>query len=133
MRHFLISRCIHTPNLKFLPQIILEICSGHDYSKDLVRGQGQSDPKMVRETPSSQDASTHKIWNSYLKEYRRYAPGTKRDGGTDIVMTIKTKSQVRVKVTVTRKFYGTLCHPKMYPHTKFMIPTSKNIGDMHRT
>ena len=26
-----------------------------------------------------------------------------------------------------------LRHPKMHPHTKFGIPTSKNIGDMHRT
>ena len=34
-------------------------------------------------TPSSQHASTHQIWNSYLKEYRRYAPDTKRDGRTD--------------------------------------------------
>ena len=38
---------------------------------------------MVRDTLSSQDASTHQIWNSYLKEYRRYAPDTKRDGHTD--------------------------------------------------
>ena len=45
--------------------------------------------------------------------------------------TIKTKSEV--KVTVTRKWYATLCNPKMHPHTKFGIPTSKNIGDMHRT
>ena len=36
-------------------------------------------------------------------------------------------------VTVTRKWYATLCHSKMHPHTKFGIPTSKNIGDMHRT
>ena len=55
------------------------------------------------------------------------------DGRTDIVITIKTKSEVKVKVTVTRKWYATLRHPKMYPHTKFGIPTSKNIGDMHRT
>ena len=48
-------------------------------------------------------------------------------------ITIKTKSEVKVKVTVTRKWYGTLRHPKMHPHTKFGIPTSKNIGDMHRT
>ena len=34
---------------------------------------------------------------------------------------------------MTRKWYATLCHPKMYPHTKFGIPTSKNIGDMDRT
>ena len=49
---------------------------------------------MVRDTPPSQDAATHQIWNSYLKEYRRYAPDTKRDGRTDIVFTIKTKSEV---------------------------------------
>ena len=27
----------------------------------------------------------------------------------------------------------TLRHPKMHPHTKFGIPTSKNIGDMDQT
>ena len=54
--------------------------------------------------------------------------------GTDgHFITIKTKSEVKVKVTVTRKWYATLPHPKMHPHTKFGIPTSKNIGDMHRT
>ena len=55
------------------------------------------------------------------------------DGRTDIVITIKTKSEVKVKVTVTGKWYATLRHPKMHPHTKFGIPTSKNIGDMHWT
>ena len=86
---------------------------------------------MVCDTPPSQDASTHQIWNSYLKEYRRYAPDTKGDGRTDIVITIKTKSEV--KVIVTQKWYVTLRHPKMHPHTKFGIPISKNIGDMHQT
>ena len=43
---------------------------------------------MVRDTPPSQDApskdaSTHQIWNSYLKEYRTYEPDTKRVGRTD--------------------------------------------------
>ena len=47
-------------------------------------------------------------------------------------ITLKTKSEVKVKVTVTRKWYAILRHPKMHPHTKFGIPTSKNIGDMHR-
>ena len=55
------------------------------------------------------------------------------DRRTDIVITIKTKSEVKVKVTVTRKWYAKLGHPKMHPHTKLGIPTSKNIGDMHRT
>ena len=34
---------------------------------------------------------------------------------------------------MTQKWYATLRHPKMHPHTKFGIPTSKNIGDMHLT
>ena len=60
--------------MRLLAQIILEICSGHDYSKNKVRGQGHSDPNMVYDTPPFQDAYTQQIWNSYLKEYRRYAP-----------------------------------------------------------
>ena len=36
-------------------------------------------------------------------------------------------------VTVTQKWYATHCHPKMHSHTKFGIPTPKNIGDMDRT
>ena len=39
-------------------------------------------PKMVGDTPPSKNASTHLIWNSYLKEYRRYGPDTKA-GRTD--------------------------------------------------
>ena len=49
------------------------------------------------------------------------------------MIILKTRSEVKVKVTVTRKWYATHRHPKMHPHTKFGIPTSKNIGDMHRT
>ena len=88
----------------------------------MVRGQGHSDQKMVNGTPLTQDASTHQIWNSYLKEYERYAPDT---------IILITMSEV--KVTVTRKWYVTLRHPKMHLHTKFGIPNSKNIGDMHQT
>ena len=47
------------------------------------------------------------------------------------MIILKTRSEV--KVTMTRKWYATLRHLKMYPHTKFGISTSKNIGDMHRT
>ena len=68
---------------------------------------------------------SHTIWNSYLKEYRRYAP--------DSMSNIESRSEVKIKVTVTRKWYATLRHPKMQPHIKSGIPTSKNIGDMHRT
>ena len=63
-----------------------------DYSKKSVRGQGQSDLKMVFDTPPSHDASTHQIWNSYLKEYKRYA-----------LYTIILKTRSEAKVTVTRK------------------------------
>ena len=55
---------------------------------------------MVRDTPPSQDASTHKIWSSYLKEYRRYALDTKGYRRTDIVIIIKTKSEVKVPLCV---------------------------------
>ena len=77
---------------------------------------------MVRDTLSSQDASTYQIWDSYLKQYKRYGPDT---------IILKTRSEVNV--TVTRKWYMTLCFAKMHPHTKFGIPNSKNIRDMLRT
>ena len=64
-----------------------------------------------------------------IGDMHRTPSGTDRQ--TDIVIIIKTKSEV--KVTVARKWYATLRHPKMHLHTKFGIPTSKNIGDMHRT
>ena len=74
---------------------------------------------MICDTPPSQDVSTHKIWNSYLKEYRRYAP--------DSMQFLETRSEVKSKVTVTQLWYATLRHPKMHPHTKFEIPTSNNM------
>ena len=43
---------------------------------------------MVRNILPSQNASTHQIWNSYLKECRRYARDKKRDGWTDSAITI---------------------------------------------
>ena len=76
---------------------------------------------MVRDTPPSQDVSTHQIWNSYLKEYRRYAP--------DSMQFLETRSEVKFKVTVTQLWYAPFCHPKMHPHTKFEIPTSNYIRD----
>ena len=74
---------------------------------------------MVCVNPSSQDAFTHQIWNSYLKEYRRYAP--------DSMQFLETRSEVMFKVTSTQSWYATLLHPKMHPHTKFEIPTSNNM------
>ena len=43
---------------------------------------------------------------------------------------LKPRPEVKVKVTVTRKSYTTLYHPKMHPHTQFVIPISNNIRDM---
>ena len=75
---------------------------------------------MIYDTLSSQYAFTHQIWNSYLKEYRRYA--------AEKIPFLETRSEVRVKVT--QLWYATLPYLKMHPHTKFEIPTSNNIRDM---
>ena len=81
--------------------------------------------KMVCDTPPSQEAFTHQLWNSILIEYRRYAP--------DSMQFLQTRSEVKFKVTVTQLWYATLRHSKTHPHTKFEIPTSNNIRDMLRT
>ena len=52
---------------------------------------------MVLDTWSSQDAFTHQIWNSYLKENKRYAPDTMqfletRSGQGDPIMVSDTSS-----------------------------------------
>ena len=44
---------------------------------------------MARDTSPSQDASTHQILDSYLKEFRRYTTDTRgTDEGTDSAITI---------------------------------------------
>ena len=53
---------------------------------------------MVCDILPSQDASTHLIWNSYLIEYRSFAP--------DLMPILETKS--KVKVTVTGKWKVTI-------------------------
>ena len=77
------------------------------YYKNYARGQGHSDPKMVHDTPPYQDASTHQIWNSYLKEYRRYAPDMKRDGWTVRLLYASQRSSQRsfggIKNEIERK------------------------------
>ena len=80
---------------------------------------------MVCDTPPSQDASTHQIWNSYLKEYRRFVP--------DSMRVLETRSEVKIKVTVTQISFATRRHPMIHPHTKFGIPTSNYTSDMLQT
>ena len=85
------------------------------------QGQGQSDPKKVCDTLTPQDASTHKIWNFYLKYCRRYATDT-------IILEMRSY----VKVTVTQNENEILSNPMILPHTKKWFLT-KNVGDMLRT
>ena len=80
---------------------------------------------MICDTPSSQYAFTQQIWISFLKEYRNYAP--------DSIQFLETRSEVKLKVTVTQLWYATISYLKMHPHTKFEIPTFNDIRDMLRT
>ena len=79
---------------------------------------------MVCGTLSSQDAFTHQIWNSYLKENGRYA--------LDSMQFLEIRSEDKFKVIVTELWYATLCHPKMHSHTKFEILTSNSVRDVLR-
>ena len=88
---------------------------------------------MVCDILPSQDASTHLIWSSYLKEYRSFAPG--------LMPILETRP--KVKVTVTGKWNVTIRHFKMHSHTKlpskvhlhnkFGIPTLKNVREVFQT
>ena len=86
---------------------------------------------MVRDTPSSQDASTHQIWNSYLKEYRRYAPDTKRDGRTDgrtVRLLYASQSSfggIKTFIFIIGKRYS-LQMPGILKISFCRIPTSRN-------
>ena len=82
-------------------------------------------PKMVCTSLPSQEESSPQIWDSYIKKYRRYAP--------DSMQFLKTRSEVKFKVTVTQLWYTALRHLKMHPHTKFEIPYPNNIRDMFQT
>ena len=66
---------------------------------------------MVCDTLSSQDAIIQRIWNSYLKEYRRYAQ--------DSMQFLETRSEVKFKIIVTQLWYARLSRPKMHPQTEF--------------
>ena len=45
--------------------------------------------------------------------------------------TIILETRSEVKVTVTQKWYTKYNHPEMHLYTKFGVPTSKNMNDMH--
>ena len=58
---------------------------------------------MVRNTLPPQDGSTDQIWDSYLQEYRRYAP--------DSMPILETRSEITVS---PQGWNATHCHPKMH-------------------
>ena len=79
---------------------------------------------MVRDTPPSQDVSTNQIWNSYLKEYRRYGPDTKagRTDGRTVRLLYASQSSfegIKKKTTVWRSekafFYFYFSNPRERP------------------
>ena len=65
------------------------------YAPDTIIFKTRSEVKVC-DTPPSQDASTHQIWNSYLKEYRIYAQDTKRDGRMDGLTDGLTASAITI-------------------------------------
>ena len=65
---------------------------------------------------SIQRCNIQQIWDSHLKLYKRYVLDT---------IILQTRSEVKVKVT--QKWYETLRHQKLHPHTNFGIPTFNNI------
>ena len=75
---------------------------------------------MVRATLSSQDASTHQILDSYLKQYKRYAP--------DRIIP-KTMSEVKVPKIVC----DTTPSQDAHTHQIWDSYLKEYIGDMHQT
>ena len=102
-------------------------------AEKLLEPTSLNDQKLVCDILPSQDALTHLIWNSYLKEYRSFAP--------DLMLILETRS--KVKVTVTGKWNVTIRHFKMHSqtklpskvhlHNKFGIPTLKKVRDVLQT
>ena len=89
-----IPRCIYTPIGIPTSKNIRDMLQTQKFLKLGQRSRSQW-PKMVCVTLlSSQDAFRHQIWNSYLKEYRRYAP--------DTMQFLEIRSEVKFKVTVTQ-------------------------------
>ena len=85
---------------------------------------------MVCDTSAPKEVSIQPNCDSSLKLYMRYVPDmiNLEVRSSPNMIILKTRSDV--KVTVTQNWYATLGHPKKHPHTKFGIPTSKNIEVM---
>ena len=83
---------------------------------------------MLRDTLLSQYASTHQKWNSYLKEYRRYAQEAGRtdgqtDEGMDKAITICLPQFLwGIKTVLLKKLSSLL------PQTQCVMPESPSDG-----
>ena len=104
-----------------LLQILQEICSGYTNSSVETMSHGKIDPEAVCDTLQPQDVSTHQMWGSYVKLYRRYTPDM-----------VPLELLPEIKVTVTHKQSGKISNSRIYLHTKFGIPMSNNIEDILR-
>ena len=89
-------------------------------SRNLVRGQGHSDPRIC-DTQPSQDQSTQ--YFGFLLQIK-----IEICSGHDY-----SRNEVIGQGHSDPKWRTTLRHPKMQPNTKLGIPTSQNIGAMHQT
>ena len=72
-----------------------------------------------------QDTSTQQIWNSYLKEYRRYASDTKRDGQTERLLYASQSSFGGIKSSICIS----LCNPCRVP---ILWPQEHNLYKLGR-
>ena len=52
------------------------------------RSHGHSDLGTVSDALRPQDVSTNQIWDSYLKKYKRYAPGA-----INLVLELRSRSE----------------------------------------
>ena len=110
-----IPRCIHTLNLEFLPKRIQEICTRLNVL--FVWFDAFSPINNLSFT----SGRVFLGWTSTKLGLMCLAQGH------NAVPILETRSEVKVKITVTQGWYTTLHHLKMHADTKFGIPTSNNI------
>ena len=105
----------HTPNLGFL----MRYAQDKNILKTRSKVKITVTRKMVCETPPSQDASTHQIWDSYLKEYRKYALDTKRDRQTNKVSKVaKIRNRYNQVPHLTQDTNGKVTNSQKTPQTR---------------
>ena len=116
--HSAIKSCIYTPNLGFLPLIIYEICSGHNFLKT------RSEVKVT---------VTHKWYKTLhhpkMHSHTKFGIPISNKIRDMLLTQLLLKLGQSSRSQWPKKWLMTLRHPKMHLHTKFGIPTSKNRRD----